>query len=185
MLLHCLTIFVAIGQNSTPENIEKQILVLPGLGLVVGKDTVKLSKTTESEICRLFSIKDTLTKIIHGSACGYDANGKAASWDTFSKEINYDGMVFNYSGSINKDNFTLEEIEIKETTHFIVKVNDVIILGKNFPDILKYFPKRHSSDEYDNYWKTLWSYGINLGLDDNGSLKKLSYISVFKAIGPE
>ena len=183
ILLYCLTIFVAVGQNSTSKNTEKQILVLPGLGLVVGKDTVKLYKTTESKIYNIFQIKDTLTEIDHGTACGYDSNGNSASWDTYSKEINYDGIVFNYSGSSNKDNFVLNEIEIKDTTHYIVKVNDFIILGKNIPNILKYFPKRSKYDEYSMYWKNLDSYGIRLGLDDNGTEKKLSYISISSAIG--
>ena len=183
VLLYSLIIFTACEQYSERENLMKQILVIPGLGLVIEKDTVKLSKTTESEIYHLFKIKDTLTKSEQGTACGYDADGNNASWDTYSKEINYDGIKFNYSSYMNKDGFTLEEIEIKDTTHYIVKINDFIILGKNIPDILKYFPKRDSSDEYDIYWKNLDSYGIRLGLDDNGLQKKLSYISISKATG--
>ena len=183
ILLYSLTIFTAFGQQTGSENQVKQIRVIPGLGLVIEKDTVKLFKTTETEIYHLFRITDTLTDIIHGTACGYDANGNNTSWDTYSKEINYDGIVFNYSGSTNKDNFILHEIEIKDITHFIVKINDSIILGKNIPDILKYFPKRSKYDEYDIYWKNLDSYGIRLGLDNNGVEKKLSYISISTAIG--
>lgn len=183
ILLCFLTVFSASGQNSKLENPANQILVLPGCGLVFGKDTVKLYKTTESEIYQIFQIKDILTEIGHGTACGYDENGNSASWDTYYKEINYDGIVFNYSGSSNKDNFVLNEIEIKDTTHFIVKINDFIILGRNMPNVLKYFPKRSKYDEYSIYWKNLDSYGIRLGLDDNGVEKKLSYISISMAIG--
>lgn len=185
ILLCFLKIFTAFGQQSDSENQAKQILAIPGLGLVIGKDTVKLMKTTESEIYHIFRIKDSLTKIIHGTACGYDTHGKSASWETYSKEINYDGIVFSYSGSRNKDIFILEEIAIKETTHFIVKVNDFINLGENIPDILKFFPKRSDNDEYDNYSTHLWSYGINLGFDDNGSQKKLTYISISMATGKD
>ena len=65
--------FFACEQHSKRENLTKQILVIPGLGLVIEKDTVKLSKTTESEIYHLFKIKDTLTKSEQGTACGYYA----------------------------------------------------------------------------------------------------------------
>lgn len=181
-LFYSLMKISAYGQETKQENMSKDIHVIPGLGFVIEKDTVKLSKTTESEIYHLFKIKDTLTKIIHGTACGYDANGNSASWDTYSKEITYDGIVFNYSGSTNKDNFILDEIEIKDITHFNVKINDSIVLGKVIPDILNYFPKRNSFDEYDKYSIDLGSYGINFLLDDTGLQKKLSYISISDAI---
>lgn len=178
--LIALVVFCSWTKDPNERHQKNEILVIPGLGLALGMDTIKLSKTRESEIFRLFKIKDTLFKTEHGSACGNDDEGNDVTWDTYLKDVQYDGMTFRFKGYKETEPLALAEIKISDTTHWTVKVNDNIVLGKNMPDIFKYFPKRDSSDAYENYSAHLWSYGIIFYFDETGNNKKLSQIEIIR-----
>ena len=179
-LLLVLVLFISCTSGKKQAGETNQIIVSPGLGLIISGDTIKINKTRESEIFRIFKLRDTLIEINLGTACGYDGEGNPFSSDTYHKDINCDGIVFSYVSFVSKDSLKLDRIDISDTTHWAVKVNDSIVLGKRVGDVLKYFPKRRDSDEYSDYWKNLYSYGITLGLGKDGTAKKLSFISVFQ-----
>ena len=160
----------------------KQILVIPGHGLVIEKDSIKLGETKEAEIFHLFKLTDPLIKTEHESTSMTDDAGNDISYETYFKYITTDGIVFKYIRYIYEDFFSLEEVRISDTTHWAVRVNESLVLGENIPNILRYFPKRDTSDVYNKYFMNLPSYGIRMEFKDNGSKKKLSNISVFQVI---
>ena len=158
-----------------------EIIVLPGLGLAVNNsDTIKLGITTEKRISEIFGYRDTTTVTDIGSACGFDENGESVSWDSFRRQVHHNGIIFNFHSFI-KDSLFLEKIEITEKTDYQVKINDSIILGKVVSNVDRYFPKRYEHDESTAYSFELNSYGIEFGLKDTISGKKLSYIAIFQA----
>lgn len=175
LIIALLTSLYSFGQQS------KQIIVIPGLGIVIDYDTIRLAKTKETEVYKLFKMTDTIIEIRHALGCGFDYTGNDISWNHYIKSIRYDGIEFNYISKMQKDSLILEEIEIFDSTHYHVKVNASIVLGKSVPDIVKYFPKQNNSDNYDNQAINLYSYGINFWLDGKGHKKKLSYVSIYKA----
>jgi hypothetical protein len=179
MRLQTLIIILVLIFNSCHRK-EKEILVVPGIGIVFGNDTISVGKSTEEDICRVFNIQVTKMRIDTGMACGFTADGEPASWDVYGGEISHDALSFHFRSSqantLILGTFSLESIEIEGPSKYIIKINDSLVYRAPVRHIENYFTFCSNDTSYYRY--ELDDYGLLLGLSDTLSDRILDYVKI-------
>lgn len=160
---------------------DKEIKVIPGIGIVFRNDTIKIGKSTEDDIFRVFNIQGKKMRIDTATACGYTGDGEPASWEIYIGEITIDAFSFEFQSSqvdtLILGTFSLESILIKGPSKYSIKINDSIYYGGPIQHIENYFtfcPTDTTSYMYD----LREFYGLQLGLKDSLASKRIDFLEI-------
>ncbi len=160
---------------------EKEISVVPGIGIVFGNDTLVLDKSSEKEVFQVFNLHGEKMRIDSGMACGYSEDGTPKSWGTYHGTIEHDAFSFKFRSSqadtLIMGTFSLESIEIKGPSKYTIKINDSIYYRAPVRHIENYFT--FCSNDTTRFWYDLRdNHGLQLGLTDTLAIKRLNYIEI-------
>jgi hypothetical protein len=164
---------------------------LPGVGVIIEKDSILLHKTTLSETCKTLSVKFSKPKIWpinHWNGVTINEQTKISkdtSGSYYGIEINYKSIVFEFIDEKDPEKLKLESISLESDKSLMIKLNNGLGLGIINPKIKEIYPIVEKIDEVseDALIYNLYSQGITFYLEriSNNELK-LSKIVVHNKI---
>ena len=174
--LYILCIFSIFFLCLSGQNL-KNVQILPGVGVIIEKDTIILHKTTLSETCQTLGVKFSKPKIWpinHWNGVTINEQTKISkdtSGSYYGIEINYKSIVFEFIDEKDPEKLILESISLESDKSLIIKLKNGLGLGTINPNISEIYPIVKKVDEVseDALTYKLYSQGITFYLERNSN----------------
>ena len=113
------------------------VKIIPGQGIVFNKDSIILGKTSISEVCRIFKIRENSNAVSNETEwTGFEGKTGGPSYGS-SKDIIYKSLTFTFASEKGQD-FELASIEAKEDKSLMVYTNNGLMIGMINPKLMNY-----------------------------------------------
>jgi hypothetical protein len=181
-----MTVFIShgsVGAQTSPPSKSFEVHVLPGIGIVIENDSIKLFKTSVEQLKSLLSVK-LKPGLIYRTACGFTEDGDPFSVETVIESFTYKNITFNYEG-LDTTALELNEVELVYDSTSKVIVANKFELGAINPNIRRHFQRKRNCDYFFNepfepIKYEFYSKGIIFELSRKGNKKLLTTVRVLK-----
>jgi hypothetical protein len=166
-----LVLFIFIAASCFSQN--DHIILLPDVGINIGKDTFFLNSANPKSVADRLNIKDT-ADILGLQWSGFDTDGNPVYGEYQQKNIKFKGVEFEFRGP-KADSLSLICIYINpETAPFDIILSQMNLRQKT-TDILKIYPNSSSLDISGN---TFSEYGVLFKTDTINNKPIISLVSI-------
>jgi len=166
-----LVLFIFIAASCFSQN--DHIILLPDVGINIGKDTFFLNSANPKSVADRLNIKDT-ADILGVQWSGFDTDGNPVYGEYQQKNIKFKGVEFEFRGP-KADSLSLICIYISPKTTpyevFLTKMN----LRQKTLEILEKFP---NSSDSDIFGKTFSELGVLFQTDTTNKGPIISLVSI-------
>jgi hypothetical protein len=169
------------------------VKILPGVGIVVNKDSIILDQTTIPELNRLLKLPPKSATdneesgnlfdsiVIHSD--GYNPETmQQVGGDQFIKEIQFKSINFHFSSFSGWDDLKLKSITIRENRELVAITNKGLKIGMFQPNVSAKYKVQATTDYIsdDGLYYHFYSQGISFQLEKSNSDRlKLIEVSTY------
>jgi hypothetical protein len=158
--------------------IKQNVEILPGIGIIVNKDTVYLEKTTAKKLQRMFNIK-TVSSPHRVDWAGSTWSGKRIGGTEYRAEYSYGNIYFMFSDEKSLKKIALRQIRILDINKYNVSLYNQS-LNRDNKSIRTFFSriKAEFMIRPDSLFYILPGYGIGLRLAEKNDFSLIKQLDI-------